>query len=470
MQNSPDGKAWSVCHGGYLRPDGSPLPGTLAELLERGASRDADAGILYLSSGVPEEFQTYADLVNEARVTLAGLRDEGLRPGDKLLLQFDRPADFLPAFCACILGGFVPVPFSVPAGYDLLIHSVRLMERAWRRLGCPAFFTSARLAEPLKPFVAREFGRESRVLELEGLRNGVSDDSIYRSQPDDLAVLSLTSGSTGDPKIVALTHDNIIRNIAGSAQTAELWRNDISLNWLRLEHVAVLIRCCLRDIHVGNRQIQAPLEAFHADPLVLLDWLHKYRVTFTALPNFALALINQHLEKSGAGRTWDLSSVRSIISVAEPIVPSTARTFHHHLRKHGLTDSQIHSGWGMSETAGTVIFSKTYLKSLSGENAYADVGVPMPQFSVRIVDAEDRLVREGEIGHVQGKGPDGFPRILWESGTEQRSLCRGRVAANRRPGISQEWPPDDYRASQRRDHHQRQKPLLPGNRGGRGGA
>jgi methyltransferase (TIGR00027 family) len=373
--------------------------------LERSATRESDAGILYLSSYGSEEFQTYAALVTEARRALAGLRERGLKPGDKLLFQFDRPADFLPAFCACILGGFVAVPFSVPAGYDLSSHPVRLMHKAWRQFQQPAFFTSARLAELLTPFVKGKFGPEARVLELDDLRRGGSDDRVYRGQAEDLAVLSLTSGSTGDPKIVALTHDNIIQNIAGSAEMARLTPEDNSLNWLRLEHVAVLVRCCLRDIYIGNRQIQAPLEAFRAEPLVFLDWLHRYGVTFAALPNFAMALINQHLEETRTPGTWDLSAVRSIISVAEPVVPRTARTFHTLLKPYGLSHDRIHSGWGMSETAGTVTFSESYLTTLSDEDTCVDAGVPMPNFSLRIVDDNDRIVEEGVTGHVQAKGP-----------------------------------------------------------------
>ncbi|MEO0459179.1 MAG: AMP-binding protein, partial [Cyanobacteria bacterium P01_A01_bin.114] len=213
------------------------------------------------------------------------------------------------------------------------------------------------------------------------------------------------SGSTGTPKGVMLTHHNILSNVAASAQVNQFTAQDISLNWLRLDHVGSLVRCCIRDVYVGSQQIHAPAEQVLDNPLRLLDWIERYQVTFAWAPNFALGLINDRAPEIQQ-RQWNLTSLRSMLSVAEAIVPKTAQRFAELLAPHGFTPEMMHSAWGMSETCAAVTFSHRYLLNLASPEATSvEVGAPTAGFQMRIVDAQDRVLSEETVGRLQIKGP-----------------------------------------------------------------
>ncbi|NEO09751.1 SDR family oxidoreductase [Moorena sp. SIO3I8] len=419
----------AISHGEALQ-----LPtdiSTLSQALLKTARVAPEQGIIYLDSdsqgNTHQNYQSYPALLEEAQQILGGLRKLNLKPQDKVIFQFDQNQDFIPTFWACILGGFVPVPIAIAPTYESSNSTVNKLCNAWKMLEQPVILTSDTLAPAIRglcfPVAApteHPLPKKEILIEtVDNLRSSEPDLNYYHSQPDDLAILLLTSGSTGMPKGVRLSHSNLINNVAASAQRNNLTQDDISLNWLNLDHVGSLVRCCIRDVYVGNLQIHAPAKAFLENPLNWLDWIENYRVTFAWAPNFALGLINQKInQKSVANshRKWDLSSLKSVLSVAEPIVPQTAKRFLQLLSPHGLSVNAMHSAWGMSETCAAVVFSHRYLLNLPSDNqsvnhSVVEVGRPVPGFSVRIVDALGQIVEEDTVGQVQISGPmvsDGY--------------------------------------------------------------
>jgi acyl-CoA synthetase (AMP-forming)/AMP-acid ligase II len=105
-----------VAHGAALRLDPA-APATLGESLRRAAQEHGDHGVVYVSPDGVEDHQSYPKLLEQAERVLAGLRQLGLQPGDKVLFQFDRNRDFLSAFWGCVLGGFIPAPLAVAPTY-----------------------------------------------------------------------------------------------------------------------------------------------------------------------------------------------------------------------------------------------------------------------------------------------------------------------------------------------------------------
>jgi acyl-CoA synthetase (AMP-forming)/AMP-acid ligase II/thioesterase domain-containing protein/acyl carrier protein len=376
---------------------------TLAEMLRQTALETADKGILYLQSDGSEVFQSYPALLEAAERILTGLRQLGLQPQDKVIFQLDRNSDFIPTFWGCLLGGFVPVPLSVAPTYESANSAVSKLHQTWELLKQPMILASQDLERPIRSAFADLGANDCRVQAIDTLRSNEPDHNWYTGQPDDLALLIFTSGSTGRPKGVMLSHRNILSNVSSSAQFNEVSRTDISLNWLHLDHVGSLIRCCIRDIYVGCQQIHAPAEQMLEDPLRWLDWIEKYRVSYAWAPNFALGLINAQADVVRQ-RQWDLSCLKSLLSVAEAIVPQTARRFLELLAPFGLTAHAMHSAWGMSETGAAVVFSHRYLLEASSNPAFVEVGTPVSGFSIRIVDDHGQIVDEGTTGLLQIKG------------------------------------------------------------------
>ena len=117
-------------------------PRRLGDLLVRAATRCPDHTLTFLDGGA-EQVMTYRDLLAQAERTMAGLRAAGMKRGDTVIFQFDRNADFILAFWACLLGGFVPAPISVPPVSDAGAPATLKLKNAWELLGHPVVLTQA---------------------------------------------------------------------------------------------------------------------------------------------------------------------------------------------------------------------------------------------------------------------------------------------------------------------------------------
>ncbi len=393
----------AISYGEPLQQE-ADTPTTLAKALQRAAQQIPAKGLIYIQSDGSENSQSYRDLLEEAERILAGLRKLGLKPQDKVIFQLERNQDFIAAFWGCVLGGFVPVPISVAPTYDQLNSTISKLQNAWQMLNRPLVLTSAKLASGVR-FLSEFLNLENFQVEtVDDLRTCTPDQNWYVSQPDDLAILLLTSGSTGIPKAVMQSHRSLLSRSAATAQMNNFTNNDISLNWFPLDHVGGLVMFHLRDVYVGCQQIQAPIELVLQQPTRWLDWISHYRATITWAPNFAYGLINAQTQQLSQGN-WDLSSMRFLLNGGEAIVAKHARKFLELLAPKGLPATAMHPAWGMSETCSGVTYSHKFpVDSTTDDDSFVSVGTPIPGCAIRIVDAQDQVVEEETIGRVQVKG------------------------------------------------------------------
>jgi acyl-CoA synthetase (AMP-forming)/AMP-acid ligase II len=388
-----------VSHGGPAveRPGVRLLSHALAEA----AYRSPEDGIVHVSQADGSGTLTpYPSLLEEAERILGGLRGRGLQPGDEVLLQVEHCRDFLPALWGSILGGFVPVPLTFAPSSEAPVRAVSALQHACRMSRRPVVLACREAIQTLRDLLVpcrEDLGFE----ELDDCRSAAPDSRWHEGKPDDLAMLLLTSGSTGLPKGVMLSHRNVLSSIAGSAQVNGFTSRDISLNWLAMNHVGALMRS-LREVYLGSRQVQARTHWVLEDPLRWLDWIERYRVTTTWAPNFAFGLIAQ---RSIHGRRWDLSSLRSLWTSGESIAPRMMERFLDLLAPSGLRISSLHTAWGMTEAC-FATFSHDYLEDFRRQDRRCpEVGRPIPGISLRIVDDNDRPIPEETVGRLQIQGP-----------------------------------------------------------------
>jgi acyl-CoA synthetase (AMP-forming)/AMP-acid ligase II/NAD(P)-dependent dehydrogenase (short-subunit alcohol dehydrogenase family) len=396
----------------------------LREALIRAAERYPAHGTTYVRPMGAEDRQDYGQLLDDARRTLSGLRGLGLAPGDPVLFQFADNRNFVTAFWACVLGGFLPTAVGLAPGYGSQNAVVRKLLAAWRLLACPPVLTDAALVTEMGQLRRLWAEPGLRVAGVEELTGPPADPTP--TGPDDPVVNLLTSGSTGVPKCVQHRNHSIAARSWAAAAANGFDEHDVTLNWMPLDHVGGMVMCNVRDVFLGCEHVNATTEAFVARPLSWLDWTDRYRATNTWAPNFAYALVNDCADAIADGR-WDLSTLSNICNAGEAVVSRTARRFLELLRPHGLPDDAMRPCWGMSETSSGVTYGRLSTMdpqvgtitvaagSLTDRLAavsegtpdsltFTEVGAPVPGVSLRIVDPAGRPLSEGQIGRLQVRG------------------------------------------------------------------
>jgi acyl-CoA synthetase (AMP-forming)/AMP-acid ligase II/NADP-dependent 3-hydroxy acid dehydrogenase YdfG len=389
----------SIADGGPARSAGVE---TLPDALARAARTRGATPVIHLDGRGGERRQPYRELLSDAERVLGGLRRLGVSPGDRLILQLAVTSDFVVGFWACVLGGFVPVPMAVPPGYAEGVPACARLAAAWQTLGSPWVLTDAAHAAPLRDYAAANGWGDVQAGIIGELAEHDPDHVWHTPSPDDVALMLLTSGSTGRPKAVMLRHRNILGQAAGSAERNGCGPADVIFNWMPLDHVGGIVMCHVHGVVLCCTQVHAPTPVVLAAPLRWLDWADQYRATMTWAPSFAFGLV---LDRLPGGRSWNLSALRFILNGGEAVSARTARRFLAELASSGLPPTAMHPAWGMSETSSAVLYSGRFrLDTTADDDAFVEVGAPMPGLSARIVDAAGTVVPEGEPGRLEVTG------------------------------------------------------------------
>ncbi|MER7395354.1 non-ribosomal peptide synthetase [Streptomyces sp. NPDC000151] len=390
-------------------PRSQPAATHLADLLLRAAQHHPGNGLQYCLTDDPAKtrLQPYPELLDEARRILAGLRARGAEAGRKVALLLERPDDFLPTFWACLLGGMTACPL-VPIRNDQERWSAQLAH-VNALLDDPLLVTTGRLRDEMP---------EVPGLEVEALGEltahvgdvAPADVTISEARPTDVALMVLTSGSTGNSKAVMLTHANLLASMAAKADTQGLTSADITLNWISYDHVAALLEAHLLPLSVGANQLQTTPDMILGDPVRFLRLIDAHRVTMTFTPNFLLGLINQALDQlpdnASDSLSLDLSTLDHIVSGGEANLVTTGVAFLDKLAKYGLARDVLWPAFGMTETCAGSIYNREFPEADLGAE-FAAVGRPVTGLTIRVVaeDEAERVLDEGEVGEVQLNGP-----------------------------------------------------------------
>jgi acyl-CoA synthetase (AMP-forming)/AMP-acid ligase II/thioesterase domain-containing protein/acyl carrier protein len=373
----------------------------IANLLLRAAQHHPDSGA-YLVSGVSgeAEYLSYSALLEEARRILGGLQTRGLRKHSKVALVLERPRDFMPAFWACVLGGYIPCPLARTGGdaqrwerHVAYIHTL---------LNGPVFIGAGRLVNELPAMV--------KSVSLEELRGGLPFLGERAAvDPAQTAVLMLTSGSTGSSKAVELTHGNILASMAAKAEACQWNEADVAFNWVGFDHVAALLKIHMIALYVGAKQFHVePVEVL-ADPLQFLRLIDRHGISITFTPNFLLGQINAALEAATAGQgsdalKLDLSRLRRIIIGGEANVVKTGLRFLELLAPKGLSATALFPVYGLTETCAGIVYSNDFPQK-DVDREFGAAGKPVRGLDLRIADDGDRALADGQSGEVQVRGP-----------------------------------------------------------------
>ena len=380
---------------------------------------------LYGSDRDPERV-TFAALVDRAEHIAAALANRGLEPGETAALMLPTGLDYLAAFLAVQMAGGVPVPIYPPARLGQLEDHVRrhagiLANARVRTLVtfAPALGVS-RLLTAQVPGLASvvdvaTLDRDGRLRERPGL-----DESST-------AFLQYTSGSTGSPKGVILTHGNVIASLKAMAAGLGATPRDVFVSWLPLYHDMGLIGGWMGSLYYGFPLVlMSPLD-FLARPARWLEAIHRHRGTLSGGPSFAYELCLRRIEPDQM-RGLDLSSWRIAFNGAEPVNPDTMDRFTAKFAPCGLPDNAMTPVYGLAEATLGVAFTPIgrgpRVETVDAEaiarrgqavprsdgppehvRRFVSCGSPIPGFEVRIVDDRGTELMERTEGSIEFRGP-----------------------------------------------------------------
>jgi 1-acyl-sn-glycerol-3-phosphate acyltransferase len=366
---------------------------------------------------------SYGALLQSAERVAAALQAGGLQPAEAVALMLPTHPDFLVAFFGVQIAGGVPVPLYPPLRPDDLAEY-------WQRQGGILRNCQARrmiVAEALLAHrgLLRTVTGGVELLTIRSLAESNARLEAVVLNGADAAMLQYTSGSTGQPKGVVLSHDNVLANLRTMGTFVGVTSNDVMVSWLPLYHDMGLIGAWLGTLYFGAPLVLMPPQYFLLRPERWLWAVHRHRATLTAAPNFAYELCVHRLDDS-ALEGLDLGSLRLAMCGAEPIVPDTLERFAGRFAAYGFRREALYPVYGLAENTLGLTFPPPgrgpLILHIERERFHADgeavvappgddamalvaCGLPLPGHELRIADDDDRELPDGHQGRVQFRGP-----------------------------------------------------------------
>ncbi|MCG6861202.1 MAG: 1-acylglycerol-3-phosphate O-acyltransferase [Chromatiaceae bacterium] len=381
--------------------------------------------ILYQGSDEQAEPITYRNLEKGAAGVAGGLVREGLRPGDRVALMLPTGPGYFFSFFGILYAGGIPVPIYPPARPQQIEDHLRRHARILNNAGI-SFLITVPEARAVGRLLGVQVPSMRGLLTLDTLDAQEPLEQPHRADPGEIAFLQYTSGSTGDPKGVILTHADLLANIRAMGTAVGADSEDIFVSWLPLYHDMGLIGAWLGSLYFGMPLIAMSPLAFLAKPLRWLQAIDRHRGTLSAAPNFAYELCLTRIPDA-ALESLDLSSWRWAFNGAEPVSPQTLRRFAQRFAPCGLRREAIAPVYGLAEAAVGLAFPPAgrgpridcidrrrfaqsgHALQLSRDDPTAmevvACGRPLPGYRVRVVDEYGRQLPERHEGLLQFQGP-----------------------------------------------------------------
>lgn len=401
---------------------------TLLDVLVRHRDRHGERVHLTYYDGDDQPHPlTHAALAEGAARVAARLRATGLKNSATVAIMLPTGLDYFFAFFGVLIAGGVPVPIYPPTRPQQLEDHLRRHARLLDNAGVRVLITVAE-ARPLARVLRAQVPSLHEILTLEGLDETAPSSRADWADPgaDDLAFLQYTSGSTGDPKGVMLTHADLLANIRAMGEAIAIAPDDVFVSWLPLYHDMGLIGAWLGSLYFGVPLIVMSPLAFLARPRRWLQAISTHRGTLSAAPNFAYELCLTRLSDSQL-EGLDLTSWRRAFNGAEPISAETLRRFAERFASCGLRAEALAPVYGLAEAAVGLAFPPVergpridcidrvrfagsgYALPVACDDPDAmevvACGRPLPGYRVRVVDDSGLERPERHEGLLQFQGP-----------------------------------------------------------------
>jgi 1-acyl-sn-glycerol-3-phosphate acyltransferase len=426
-------------HGHLVRPGAHPgrdlvvpepsapvAAGSLVEVLEWHAERHPDRiHIRLIADGRDDEVLSYGALRREAAGVAAGLRERQLPPGASVAIMLPTGREYFVAFFGALLAGGVPTPIYPPG------RPSHLEEHLHRQVGILGNAQAATLitvpaARRLARIVAPQVPALRHVVSVDDLAGASRGLALAAPKPSATALLQYTSGSTGDPKGVVLSHANLLANIRAMGQAGEIVPTDVFVSWLPLYHDMGLIGSWLLSLTFGLPFVVLSPLAFLARPVRWLQAIHDHGGTVSGGPNFGYELCVRRVEDAELAGL-DLGGWRLAFSGAEPVSPDTVTRFVDRFAPVGFQRGAMTPVYGLAESSVALtvpplgrgpVIDRVAREPLTRSGRavpatdddpnparFVACGHPLADHEVRIADRAGATLPERLEGRVEFRGP-----------------------------------------------------------------
>ncbi len=395
------------------------------------SARESTKGMV---TGEPHEpvRHTWAEVHERARRIAGGLAAAGVGPGDAVGVLAGAPVEIAPtAQGVWIRAASLTMLHQPTPRTDLAVWAEDTMT--------VVDMIDAKAVIISDPFLAAMPVLQEKGLKVLTVAELLAADPIDPEEAgeDDLALMQLTSGSTGSPKAVQITHRNIYSNAEAMFISAEYdVEKDVMVSWLPCFHDMGMIGFLTVPMYFGAELVKITPMDFLRDTLLWAKLIDKYKGTMTAAPNFAYALFAKRLRKQATPGQFDLSTLRFALSGAEPVEPADVEDLIDAGKPFGLKPEAILPAYGMAETVLAVSFSKCGAGLVVDEidadllaalrravpatkgntRRLASLGPLLKGIEIRIVDEHGNSLPPRGVGVIQLRGEPVTPGYLTMAG------------------------------------------------------
>jgi fatty-acyl-CoA synthase len=297
---------------------------------------------------------TWGEVHQRARQVAGGLEAAGVGHGDAVGVLAGAPVEIAPTAQGLWMRGASLTMLHQPTPRTDLALWAEDTVTVIEMIEAKAVIVS----DPFMPAAPVLAERGVKVLTIEQLLASDPIDPIETAE-DDLALMQLTSGSTGSPKAVQITHRNVHSNAEAMFIGAQYdVEKDVMVSWLPCFHDMGMVGFLTIPMYFGAELVKVTPMDFLRDTLLWAKLIDKYKGTMTAAPNFAYALFAKRLRKQAEPGQFDLSTLRFALSGAEPVDPSDVDDLIDAGKPFGLQASAVLPAYGMAETTLAVSFSE----------------------------------------------------------------------------------------------------------------
>jgi acyl carrier protein len=322
---------------------------TLLDALDWHVARHPDRLQVHLYAENGEEEISYAAIRRGAAACANRLAGHGLQPGQTVAIMLPTGRDYLFSFFGIMMAGGIPVPLYPPA------RPAQIEDHLRRHVGILGNCRAAMLitvpeAKTVALLLRSQVESLRQVLMPDDLAGGDAAFTPLPANPGDIAFLQYTSGSTGNPKGVVLTHANLVTNIRGMGEAVQANANDVFVSWLPLYHDMGLIGAWFAALYLGFPTVLMSPLTFLSHPSRWLWAIHRHRGTLSGGPNFCYELCLKRIEDREV-EGLDLSCWRYAFNGAEPVSPDTLAAFEQRFARFGLPANALQPVYGLAEAS-----------------------------------------------------------------------------------------------------------------------